>query len=87
MAEARKRVPVDFYRGSSGRESVREWLHELSDEAAGEATDRPDRSRRATRRRCPRWSARLKRVPIVTRDRAMIDLAEREPAYVRVVVC
>ena len=32
-------------------------------------------------------TARIKRVPIVTRDRAMIDLAEREPAYVMVVVC
>ena len=32
-------------------------------------------------------TARMKRVPIVTRDRAMIDLAEREPAYVTVVVC
>jgi len=29
----------------------------------------------------------MKRVPIVTRDRAMIDLAEREPAHVAVVVC
>ena len=32
MAEARKRVPVAFYRTSSGREPVRDWLHELSDE-------------------------------------------------------
>jgi PIN domain nuclease of toxin-antitoxin system len=32
-------------------------------------------------------TARMKRVPIVTRDRAMIDLAERDPAYVAVVVC
>jgi hypothetical protein len=29
----------------------------------------------------------MKRVPVVTRDRAMIDLAEREPAYLAIVVC
>jgi PIN domain nuclease of toxin-antitoxin system len=32
-------------------------------------------------------TARMKRVPVVTRDRAMIDLAEREPAYLAIVVC
>jgi PIN domain nuclease of toxin-antitoxin system len=32
-------------------------------------------------------TARIKRVPIVTRDRGMIDLAQRDPAYVAVVVC
>jgi hypothetical protein len=32
MAEARKRIPVAFYRASSGREPVREWLQALSDE-------------------------------------------------------
>jgi len=32
-------------------------------------------------------TARMKRVPIVPRDRAMIDLAERDPAYVAVVAC
>ncbi len=32
-------------------------------------------------------TARMKRAPIVTRDRAMIDLAARDPAYVTVVVC
>jgi len=32
-------------------------------------------------------TARIKRVPIVTRDRAMIDLAERDPDYLAVVVC
>jgi PIN domain nuclease of toxin-antitoxin system len=32
-------------------------------------------------------TARMKRVPIVTRDRAMIDLAERDPDYLAVVVC
>jgi PIN domain nuclease of toxin-antitoxin system len=32
-------------------------------------------------------TVRMKRVPIVTRDRAMIDLAERDPAYLKVVAC
>jgi PIN domain nuclease of toxin-antitoxin system len=32
-------------------------------------------------------TARMKRAPIVTRDRAMIDLAQRDPDYVAVVVC
>lgn len=32
MPEAQKRVPVAFYRTGSGREPVRDWLHELSNE-------------------------------------------------------
>lgn len=32
-------------------------------------------------------TARMKRVPIVTRDRAILELADREPAYVAVVAC
>ncbi len=32
MAEARKRVPVAFYRSGSGREPAREWLRGLPEE-------------------------------------------------------
>lgn len=32
-------------------------------------------------------TARIKRVPLVTRDRAMIDLADGDPAYLAVVAC
>jgi PIN domain nuclease of toxin-antitoxin system len=32
-------------------------------------------------------TARMKRVPVVTRDRAMIELAAREPAYLATVAC
>lgn len=32
-------------------------------------------------------TARMKRVPIVTRDHAILDLAAREPAHVAVVPC
>jgi PIN domain nuclease of toxin-antitoxin system len=32
-------------------------------------------------------TARIKRVPVVTRDRAMIRLAERKPDYLSIVTC
>ena len=32
-------------------------------------------------------TARMKRVPVITRDRAMIDLAQREPAFLAAVSC
>jgi PIN domain nuclease of toxin-antitoxin system len=32
-------------------------------------------------------TARMKRVPVIPRDRATIELAEREPAYLAIVAC
>jgi PIN domain nuclease of toxin-antitoxin system len=32
-------------------------------------------------------TARMKRVPVITRDRAMIDLAQREPVFLAAGAC
>lgn len=32
-------------------------------------------------------TARIRRIPIITRDAAMVDLAEAQPDYLRVIQC